>query len=332
MSHAQNNNINWRHAVSVYVSIGQKVSSAIRVYEEIIKLRSAEDCLCVISSAAEAAPLQFLSPYVGCAHAEYFRDNGMDSLVIYDDLTKHSYAYRQMSLLLKRSPGREAYPGDIFYIHSRLLERAAQLNTELGFGSLTAFPIIETQGGDIAAYIPTNIISITDGQLFLDTDIFYKGVRPAIHTGLSVSRVGSAAQNQASTIVSHKWRETLAIYREMEAFAQFGAGGSDLATYLIAKGARLSALLHQEESYIYSVEEQFVTLYAAIFGYMDHVASSDILLYEKLILYYFVEFESKEFFFDIYEEIYLFSMSKKVEKRIMTGLSFLRNYYTNLLI
>jgi F-type H+-transporting ATPase subunit alpha len=238
----------------------------------------------VAATASEPAPLQYLAPYAGCAMGEYFRDNGMHAVIIYDDLSKQAVAYRQMSLLLRRPPGREAYPGDVFYLHSRLLERAAKMNEEHGAGSLTALPIVETQAGDVSAYIPTNVISITDGQIFLETELFYQGIRPAINVGLSVSRVGSAAQIKAMKQVAGRIKLELAQYREMAAFAQF-ASDLDAATQrLLARGARLTEVLKQPQFAPVAVEEQVVAIFAGTRGYLDTVAVPDIVRFETSML------------------------------------------------
>jgi proton translocating ATP synthase F1 alpha subunit len=235
----------------------------------------------VAASASEAAPLQFLAPYSGCAIAEYFRDNGMHSLIVYDDLTKHSVAYRQMSLLLRRPPGREAYPGDVFYLHSRLLERAAKLSDDIGGGSLTALPIIETQAGDVSAYIPTNVISITDGQIFLESELFYKGIRPAINVGLSVSRVGSAAQLKAMKQVAASMKLELAQYREVAAFAQFGSDLDAATQYLLQRGARLTEVLKQSQYSPLPIEYQVILIFTATRGYLDKLELSQIAAFEQ---------------------------------------------------
>jgi F-type H+-transporting ATPase subunit alpha len=249
-----------------------------------------EYTIVVSATASDPAPLQFLAPYAGCAMGEFFRDNGMHALIIYDDLSKQATAYRQMSLLLRRPPGREAYPGDVFYLHSRLLERAAKMNDELGAGSLTALPIIETQANDVSAYIPTNVISITDGQIFLETDLFYKGVRPAINVGLSVSRVGSAAQIKAMKQVAGSIKLELAQFREMEAFSQF-ASDLDAATQrLLARGSRLTELLKQPQYTPIPVEQQVVAIFSGVRGYLDGIPVANIGRYEQGLL---DEFRSK---------------------------------------
>jgi F-type H+-transporting ATPase subunit alpha len=247
-----------------------------------------EYTLVVSASASDPAPLQFIAPYTGATIGEYFRDNGKHALIIYDDLSKHAVAYRQLSLLLRRPPGREAYPGDVFYLHSRLLERAAKLNDELGGGSLTALPIIETQAGDVSAYIPTNVISITDGQIFLETDLFYSGVRPAINVGLSVSRVGGSAQVKAMKQVAGTLRLALAQYREMAAFAQFGSDLDPATQRQLARGARVVEILKQPQYQPLPVEKQALIIFAANQGYLDHYPIGVICRYETE-LYSFVE-------------------------------------------
>jgi F-type H+-transporting ATPase subunit alpha len=268
----------------IYVAVGQKRSTVAQIVKALADRGALEYTVVVAATASEPAPLQFLAPYTGCAMGEYFRDNGMHALMIYDDLSKQAVAYRQMSLLLRRPPGREAYPGDVFYLHSRLLERAAKMNDDMGAGSLTALPIIETQAGDVSAYIPTNVISITDGQIFLETGLFYKGVRPAINVGLSVSRVGSAAQIKAMKQVAGTIKLELAQYREMEAFAQF-ASDLDAATQkLLARGARLTELLKQGQYEPLPVEEQVVSIYAGVNGYLDGLEVGQVRRFEKGLL------------------------------------------------
>ena len=238
----------------------------------------------VSATASDAAPLQFLAPYSGCAMGEFFRDNGKHALIIYDDLSKQAVAYRQMSLLLRRPPGREAYPGDVFYLHSRLLERAAKMNETHGGGSLTALPIIETQAGDVSAYIPTNVISITDGQIFLETELFYKGVRPAINVGLSVSRVGSAAQTKAMKQVAGSMKLELAQYREVAAFAQFGSDLDAATQQLLNRGVRLTELLKQGQYVPMAIEEQVAVIYAGVKGHLDKLDPAHITKFEKEFL------------------------------------------------
>ena len=268
----------------VYVAIGQKRSTVAQIVKELDERGALEYTVVVAATASEPAPLQYLAPYTGSAIGEWFRDNKMHSLIIYDDLSKQAVAYRQMSLLLRRPPGREAYPGDVFYLHSRLLERSAKLNEENGAGSMTALPIIETQGGDVSAYIPTNVISITDGQIFLETDLFYQGIRPAINVGLSVSRVGSSAQIKAMKQVAGSIKLELAQYREMAAFAQFGSDLDAATQQLLARGARLTELLKQGQYEPLSVEEQVVVIYAGVAGYLDNIEISDIAKFEVTLL------------------------------------------------
>ena len=268
----------------VYVVIGQKRSTVAQVVKTLEENGAMEYSIVVAATASEPAPMQFLAPYAGCAMGEYFRDNGMHALIIYDDLSKQATAYRQMSLLLRRPPGREAYPGDVFYLHSRLLERAAKMGDDHGNGSLTALPVIETQANDVSAYIPTNVISITDGQIFLETDLFYKGIRPAINVGLSVSRVGSAAQIKAMKQVAGTIKLELAQYREMEAFSQF-ASDLDAATQrLLARGSRLTELLKQPQYSPLTVEEQVIAIYAGVRGYLDSIELRDVGRFEQGVL------------------------------------------------
>ena len=268
----------------VYVAVGQKRSTVAQLVKTLEDNGAMEYSIVVAATASEPAPLQYLAPYTGCTMAEYFRDNGMHALIVYDDLSKQAVAYRQMSLLLRRPPGREAYPGDVFYLHSRLLERACKLNDELGNGSITALPVIETQAGDVSAYIPTNVISITDGQIFLETGLFYKGVRPAISVGLSVSRVGSAAQTKAMKQVAGTIKLDLAQFREMEAFAQFASDLDASTQKLLARGQRLTELLKQPQYSPLSMEEQVVSIFAGVNGYLDTVAVSDVNAFEAQFL------------------------------------------------
>ncbi len=268
----------------IYVAIGQKRSSVAQLVKTLVDYGAMEYSIVVAATASEPAPLQFLAPYAGCAMGEYFRDNGMHAVIFYDDLSKQAVAYRQMSLLLRRPPGREAYPGDVFYLHSRLLERAAKMNEDHGGGSLTALPVIETQANDVSAYIPTNVISITDGQIFLETDLFYAGIRPAVNVGLSVSRVGSAAQIKAMKQVAGAIKLELAQYREMAAFAQF-ASDLDAATQrLLARGERLTEVLKQDQYQPLPVEEQVVAIYAGTRGYLDGVEVSAVTRYQEQLL------------------------------------------------
>ena len=264
----------------VYVAIGQKRSTVRQIEKTLEEAGAMEYTTIVAATASDAAPLQFLAPYTGCTMGEYFRDNGMHALIIYDDLSKQAVAYRQMSLLLRRPPGREAYPGDVFYLHSRLLERSAKLNDKLGGGSLTALPIIETQAGDVSAYIPTNVISITDGQIFLETELFNQGIRPAVNVGLSVSRVGSAAQTKAMKKVAGSIKLELAQYREMAAFAQFGSDLDVSTQKLLNRGSKLTELLKQKQYSPMSVPEQVISIYCGVKGYLDDVELSDISEFE----------------------------------------------------
>jgi len=268
----------------VYVAIGQKRSSVAQIVKTLEEKGALEYTIVVAATASEPAPIQFLAPYTGCTMGEYFRDRGMHAVIFYDDLTKQAVAYRQMSLLLRRPPGREAYPGDVFYLHSRLLERAAKMSDENGAGSLTALPVIETQANDVSAYIPTNVISITDGQIFLETDLFYKGVRPAVNVGLSVSRVGSAAQAKAMKQVAGSIKLELAQYREMEAFAQFASDLDASTQQLLARGARLIEVLKQPQSSPYSMEEQVVSLFSGVNGFLDKVKIQDVVRFEQMLL------------------------------------------------
>merc|ERR1712045_327201 len=272
------------HLYCIYVAVGQKRSTVAQLFEILRK----NDCLkyttVVAATASDAAPLQFLAPYAGCAMGEYFRDNGKHAVIFYDDLSKQAVAYRQMSLLLRRPPGREAYPGDVFYLHSRLLERAAKMNDNQGGGSLTALPIIETQAGDVSAYIPTNVISITDGQIFLETELFYKGIRPAINVGLSVSRVGSAAQTKSMKQVAGSMKLELAQYREVAAFAQFGSDLDAATQQLLNRGVRLTELLKQGQYVPMPVEEQACVLFAGVRGYLDKIQTTEIGKFEKMYL------------------------------------------------
>jgi F-type H+-transporting ATPase subunit alpha len=270
----------------IYVAVGQKRSTVAQLVKILEENDALKYCVIVAATASESAPLQFLAPYSGCTIGEYFRDNGMHALIIYDDLSKQAVAYRQMSLLLRRPPGREAYPGDVFYLHSRLLERAAKMSDAEGAGSLTALPVIETQAGDVSAYIPTNVISITDGQIFLETELFYSGLRPAISVGLSVSRVGSAAQMKAMKQVAGTLKLELAQYREVAAFAQFGSDLDAATQYLLNRGARLTELLKQAQYSPISTEMQVMILYAGVRGLLDKVQLTQISAYEKALIKY----------------------------------------------
>ncbi len=270
----------------ISVAVGQKRSTVAQLVKKLEETGAMAYSIVVAATASDPAPMQFLAPYAATSMGEYFRDNGMHGLMIYDDLTKQAVAYRQMSLLLRRPPGREAYPGDVFYLHSRLLERSAKLNEDYGSGSLTALPIIETQGGDVSAFIPTNVISITDGQIFLETELFYQGIRPALNTGLSVSRVGSSAQTNAMKSVAGSIKLELAQYREMAAFAQFGSDLDASTQALLNRGARLTELLKQPQYSPLTTAEQVVVLYAGTHGYLDDIAVSDVTRFETDLLAY----------------------------------------------
>ncbi|MFZ4125664.1 MAG: F0F1 ATP synthase subunit alpha [Rickettsiales bacterium] len=268
----------------VYVAIGQKRSTVAQVVKKLEETGALKYTIVVAATASDPAPLQYLAPYAGCAMGEYFRDNAKHAVIVYDDLSKQAVAYRQMSLLLRRPPGREAYPGDVFYVHSRLLERAAKMSDDKGAGSLTALPVIETQAGDVSAYIPTNVISITDGQIFLETELFYKGVRPAVNVGLSVSRVGSAAQIKAMKQVAGTLKLELAQFREMEAFAQFGSDLDAATQKLLGRGQRLTELLKQAQYAPLQMEEQVCVIYAGVKGYLDDVATNKVGAFEQELL------------------------------------------------
>merc|ERR1719484_155037 len=271
----------------IYVAVGQKRSTVAQIVEVLRKYDCMKYTTIVAATASESAPLQFLAPYSGCAIGEYFRDNGMHAVIFYDDLSKQAVAYRQMSLLLRRPPGREAYPGDVFYLHSRLLERAAKMNEEThGGGSLTALPVIETQAGDVSAYIPTNVISITDGQIFLETELFYRGIRPAVNVGLSVSRVGSAAQIKAMKQVAGTLKLELAQYREVAAFAQFGSDLDAATQYLLNRGARLTELLKQNQYVPMPFQDQVVAIYSGTRGYLDKLAITEVGPFQEQLIAY----------------------------------------------
>jgi len=300
----------------IYVAIGQKRSTVARVVDTLERFGAMAYTTVVVATASEPAPLQYIAPYAGCAMGEYFRDTGRHALTIYDDLSKHAVAYRQLSLLLRRPPGREAYPGDIFYLHSRLLERAAKLNDKLGEGSLTSLPIIETQAGDVSAYIPTNVISITDGQIYLEPGLFYSGVRPAINVGLSVSRVGGSAQIKAMRQVAGSLRLDLAQYREMAAFAQFGSDLDKATQAQLAKGSRLVEVLKQPQYKPLSVEKQIMIIYAGNNGYLDDFPESSLKKYEEE-LYPFIEEKFPEIERELKEKKELdSSLKEKIEKAL----------------
>jgi F-type H+/Na+-transporting ATPase subunit alpha len=268
----------------VYVAVGQKRSTVAQFVKVLEEQGALDYSIIVAATASDPAPMQFLAPFSGCTMGEFFRDNGMHAVIIYDDLSKHAVAYRQMSLLLRRPPGREAYPGDVFYLHSRLLERAAKMNDENGAGSLTGLPIIETQANDVSAYIPTNVISITDGQIFLETDLFYQGIRPAVNVGLSVSRVGSSAQTKAMKKVAGRIKGELAQYREMAAFAQFGSDLDATTQRLLNRGARLTELLKQPQFSPLKMEEQVCVIYAGVNGYLDPIQVARVAAFEEGLL------------------------------------------------
>jgi F-type H+-transporting ATPase subunit alpha len=299
-----------------YVAIGQKQSTVAQVVDRFNQYGAMEYTTVISASASEPAPLQYIAPYAGCTMGEYFRDTGRHALCIYDDLSKHAVAYRQMSLLLRRPPGREAYPGDIFYLHSRLLERAAKLNDKLGGGSLTALPIIETQAGDVSAYIPTNVISITDGQIYLETDLFYSGIRPAVNVGLSVSRVGGNAQIKAMKQVAGSLRLDLAQYREMAAFAQFGSDLDKATQAQLAKGERLVEVLKQGQYRPLPVGNQIVTIYAGVNGFLDDYPVHVLQRYERELYNYFEE-KHPEIFKEIDEKK---ELDEDLDKKITQGL------------
>ncbi len=300
----------------IYVAIGQKRSTVAQIVKTLEDHGALEYTIVVAATASDPAPLQFLAPYSGCSMGEYFRDNGMHALIIYDDLSKQAVAYRQMSLLLRRPPGREAYPGDVFYLHSRLLERAAKMSDAEGGGSLTALPIIETQAGDVSAYIPTNVISITDGQIFLESDLFYKGVRPAINVGLSVSRVGSAAQVKAMKQVAGSVKLELAQFREMEAFSQFASDLDKATQQLLARGERLTELLKQPQHTPYSIEEQVISIFSGVRGYLDRIKVADIRRFESELLRT-LRREQPDIIKDIREKKKLTEENEKALKKFM---------------
>lgn len=305
----------------IYVAIGQKRSSVARLVKTLEETGAMAFSIVVVASASDPAPLQFLAPYTGCAMGEYFRDNGMHALIAYDDLSKQAVAYRQMSLLLRRPPGREAYPGDVFYLHSRLLERAAKMSDAQGGGSLTALPVIETQAGDVSAYIPTNVISITDGQIFLEAELFYKGIRPAVNVGLSVSRVGSAAQVKAMKQVAGSIKLELAQYREMEAFSQFGSDLDDTTKQLLDRGSRLTEILKQDQYVPVQLEEQVVAIFAGVNGYLDKIPLDKITTYEKQLLRE-IKLSNPEILSEIREK-------GKIDDSLITTLKTYLNNFTN---
>lgn len=299
--------------VCIYVAIGQKESTVAQVVRKLEEYGAMEYTVIVNASASESAAMQFLAPYTGVTIGEYFRDNARHALIVYDDLSKHAVAYREMSLILRRPPGREAFPGDVFYIHSRLLERAAKVSDEKGAGSLTALPIIETQAGDVSAYIPTNVISITDGQIFLETDLFYSGIRPAINVGLSVSRVGGAAQIKATKQVSGTLRLDLAQYRELQAFAQFASDLDESSRKQLDRGQRMIEVLKQPPYSPLSIEKQVVAIYAGAKGFLDDIPTNKVVKFENE-LYPFLEAKYPKIFEDI-------RMKKALDKDLETALS-----------
>ena len=313
-----------QNCVCIYVAIGQKRSTVARVVDTLTKYGAMEYSIVVSATASESAPLQFIAPYCGVTMGEYFRDNKKHALIVYDDLSKHAVAYRQLSLLLRRPPGREAYPGDVFYLHSRLLERAAKLSDALGAGSLTALPIIETQAGDVSAYVPTNVISITDGQIYLESDLFYAGVRPAINVGLSVSRVGGAAQIKAMKQVAGTLRLDLAQYREVAAFAQFGSDLDKATQMQLSRGSRLVEILKQPQYSPSPVEKQVLVIFAAINGYLDSYPVSALRKYESELMS-FVESRHPEVFAAIKEKKQL---DDEVKGKIKTALEEFNKEFT----
>ena len=308
----------------IYVAIGQKKSTVAQIVDKLTKAGAMEYTMVVAATASDPAPLQFIAPYSGASMGEYFRDNGKHALIIYDDLSKHAVAYRQLSLLLRRPPGREAYPGDLFYLHSRLLERSAKLSDALGAGSLTALPIIETQGGDVSAYVPTNVISITDGQIYLEADLFYSGVRPAINVGLSVSRVGGSAQVKAMKQVAGTLRMDLAQYREMAAFAQFGSDLDKATQAQLARGGRLVEVLKQGQYVPQKVEQQVVIIFAAISGFLDDYPISAIDKYEKE-LFSFLESRHPDVVREIAEKQ---KIDSELKTKLLKALNELKNEFT----
>jgi len=301
----------------IYVAIGQKRSTVAQIVKRLTSADAMKYSIVVSATASDAAPLQYLAPYSGCAMGEYFRDNGMHALIIYDDLSKQAVAYRQMSLLLRRPPGREAYPGDVFYLHSRLLERAAKMSDNQGGGSLTALPVIETQAGDVSAYIPTNVISITDGQIFLETELFYKGIRPAINVGLSVSRVGSAAQTKSMKQVAGSMKLELAQYREVAAFAQFGSDLDAATQQLLNRGVRLTELLKQGQYVPMAIEEQVAVIYCGVRGFLDKMDPSKITDFEKKFLEH-VKATQKPLLDQIAKDGHLSEASDKALNKVVT--------------
>lgn len=308
-----------KDVICIYVAIGQKESKVARIVAQLEKAGAMEYTIVVLAGASDSAAMSYLAPYVGCTLGEYFRDNGKDALIVYDDLTKHAWAYRQVSLLLKRPPGREAYPGDVFYLHSRLLERAARLNKDFGGGSLTALPVIETQAGDVSAYIPTNVISITDGQIFLETDLFNSGIRPALNVGISVSRVGGSAQIKAMKKVSGRLRLELAQYRELAAFAQFASDLDEKTRAQIERGKRLTEVLKQPQYEPFAVELQVIVLYAVTNGYFDAIPVDQVKAFEERIIMTF-KTTQKDLAAEILKAKEVVAASEEKLKKVLTEL------------
>ena len=308
----------------IYVAVGQKRSNVARIVNELEKRGAMEYTTVVVASASDPAPLLFLAPYAGVAMGEFFRDRGDDALIIYDDLTKHAWAYRQISALLRRPPGREAYPGDIFYLHSRLLERSSKLSEDMGGGSLTALPIIETQAGDISGYIPTNVISITDGQIFLEPELFNKGIRPAISVGLSVSRVGSAAQTKAMKKVAGTLRLSLAQFRELEAFAQFGSELDEATQSKITRGQKLTEVLKQGQYVPVTMERQVASIFAATNGYLDDVEQSDIGEFESKLIEYLDAQEG-----DLMKNLSRGELTDEIKEKLTKGIEAFRSTWSS---
>lgn len=310
--------------VCIYVAIGQKESTVAQVVRKLQDHRAMDYTLVINAPASASAAMQFLAPYTGVTMGEYFRDHGKHALIIYDDLSKHAVAYREMSLILRRPPGREAFPGDVFYLHSRLLERAAKVSDELGAGSLTALPIIETQAGDVSAYIPTNVISITDGQIFLETDLFYSGIRPAINVGLSVSRVGGAAQIKATKQVSGTLRLDLAQYRELQAFAQFASNLDEVSKRQLERGQRMVEVLKQAPYSPLPIEKQIVIIFAGAKGYLDEIEVSEVVAYEAS-LYLFIEDKYPQIFEKIRDTK---ALDSEIEKELSSALEDFKTYFS----
>lgn len=310
--------------ICIYVAIGQKNSKIAKIIATLEKKGAMDYTIVVVASSSDPSPLLYIAPYAGCTMGEYFMDKGKDAVVIYDDLTKHAWAYRQISLLLRRPPGREAYPGDIFYLHSRLLERAAKLNKKHGNGSLTALPIIETQAGDVSAYIPTNVISITDGQIYLEPELFYSGIRPALNVGLSVSRVGSAAQTKAMKKVAGKLRLELAQYRELAAFVQFGADLDKATQERIERGKRITEILKQPQYSPLTFEKQTVIIYSAVNGFLDDIAVEKIKEFEYAFLEYIENMHS-----NLLKSIHINKdLDEKTEKQLQNIIKEFKNTFS----